>query len=310
MKKENVISLLAKIFILAAIVFSPLLIVNGGVIFAWDIAFKNYAIPLKILVIVAYLSIIACTFVDQFSKNKYVDFFNLILIIGTTVIFAFIKSVFEDNADEELLSLYIGPSIIIGMVFSAYLFIKGCRRSFDKLNFNIGDMIEIAMFCAMAIILDLTFFKIRIGENGGSISLVMLPLAVMSYRKGIVKGFIGCGIVFGFLSCLIDGYGLVTYPLDYLGAFGSIGIVGLYKTLKFEKYNLIVQEIAIAVLFVIAVAFRTLFATISGMVLYGLDFVGSFSYNIAYILPSSIMVLVILVLLFKPINKLFERKTN
>ena len=89
---------------------------------------------------------------------------------------------------------------------------------------------------------------IRIGATGGSINLAMLPLLIISLRHGPFKGFIGGGIIFGFITCLIDGYGLITYPLEYFLAFGIVGILGffshfIHKSMEENKTYIIVPKI-------------------------------------------------------------------
>ena len=102
-------------------------------------------------------------------------------------------------------------------------------------GFNVHDIVEIAMFVAIALVLD-NFLKIPLGASGGSINLAVLPLVLLALRHGWFKGFVAGGIIFGFISCLIDGYGLVTYPLEYFVTFGSIAIVGAFSKLITTLY--------------------------------------------------------------------------
>lgn len=179
--------------------------------------------------------------------------------------------------------------------------------------FTTKDIVEIAMLVAIAVALDLPFFKITIGANGGSISLSTLPLLILSYRKGIFKGFIGTGIVYGLLTCFIDGWGIQTYPFDYLLGFGSLSIVGLFSELVFpKKANTYTLKgiIFLIISIMLATFLRLCFAIISGNLFYELDLVGSFIYNITYILPSSGIILILLIILYKPIlsvNRSFPR---
>ena len=146
--------------------------------------------------------------------------------------------------------------------------------------------------------------------NGGSISLVMLPLLILSLRKGFIKGFISSGIVFGLITCFFDGYGFVTYPFDYLLGFGSLALIGLFRPLIFNNKNRLTIKSVIFLVFsmILAISTRLLFSTISGMIFYGLNFGGSLVYNITYLLPSSIFVLIGILLLFPSILKLEKKK--
>lgn len=170
--------------------------------------------------------------------------------------------------------------------------------------FSVKDIVEIAMLVAVAIVLDLPFLKIRIGSNGGSISFSVIPLFILAYRKGFFKGFIGIGVVYGLLTCLIDGWGFQTYPFDYLLGYGSLSLVGLFSPLCFPKnenkysiYGILFVIISILV----ASVCRLLFSTISGIIFYELNFISSLAYNSLYILPSSGIAIAVIIVLYKPI---------
>lgn len=170
--------------------------------------------------------------------------------------------------------------------------------------FSVKDIVEIAMLVAMAIVLDLPGLKIHIGTNGGSISFSIVPLFILAFRKGVFKGFIGIGIVYGLLTCFIDGWGIQTYPFDYLLAYGSLSIVGLFRKYVFPENadNYSFKRIMFLLISVILATFlRLVFSTMSGMILYELNFVGSISYNALYVLPSSGAAIVLLIVLYKPI---------
>lgn len=162
-------------------------------------------------------------------------------------------------------------------------------------GFNVHDMVEIAMLVALSIILD-QFLKIRVGATGGSINLSGLPLLIISFRHGPFKGFIGGGIVFGFITCLIDGYGPITYPLEYFLSFGIIGFLGFFShfiTKSFQDNNkrkIIASYALILLSSAVILLTRLMGATIDSMLLYEYKFVPALVYNITYIGPSSLFV--------------------
>ncbi len=100
---------------------------------------------------------------------------------------------------------------------------------------SVREMVEMAMLVAVAILLDLDFLKITINADGGSISLTLLPLLVLAFRHGPLKGFLAAGVVYGFITCLLDGHGFGTFPLDYLLGYGSVGVAGFFRYLAFNK---------------------------------------------------------------------------
>ena len=177
-------------------------------------------------------------------------------------------------------------------------------------GFSVKDIAEIAIMCAIAIVLD-KFVKIPFAPTGGSINLAMFPLYLVALRHGPFKGFLAGGIVFGLTDCLIDGYGMQTYPLEYLVAYGSVGVlgfVGKYYYNKFGKSNkgTIISILLVILAVVVATFIRVIGASIDSMVFYleyleNKTFWGALAYNIPYITLSSAFVL-ILVCVFLPVN--------
>lgn len=175
------------------------------------------------------------------------------------------------------------------------------------IKFTTRDITEIAILIALSIVLNIPGLKFQIGSNGGSISLSMVPLFVICLRKGLFKGFISCGIIYGFITCLLDGWGLQTFPFDYLLGYGSICVICLFKRkilqTSEEKINFsMIIFLIIAV--IVATALRLLFSTISGMLFFEFNFVSSVSYNALYVLPSGGIVLAALLFLLKPLLRL------
>lgn len=183
---------------------------------------------------------------------------------------------------------------------------------FQKNSFSVKDIVEIAMLIALAIILDLPFLKIKIVENGGSISFVMVPLMIIALRHNFIKSFISIGVIFGLTTCLFDGYGFFTFPFDYLLGFGSIAIVSIFSKYILQNNKFSFKSIAfLFVSFLIAMIGRTLSSTISGILFYGIDFWGSLVYQLTYIGPSMAVCFIAILLLFKPlliINKIYPSK--
>ena len=179
----------------------------------------------------------------------------------------------------------------------------------DLFKFSIRDITEIAVMVALAIILD-KFVKIQVGATGGSINIATVPLFIIAFRHGWFKGLIASGILFGIVTNLLDGYGINTYPFEYLIAFGSIAIAGLFgkmifNNFKSEKFaykslSFVFLIASVTIHFVI----RLLFATFDSMLFYEVDFAGGISYNLSYIGPSCLAVLVVLIALLPAIHSI------
>lgn len=180
-------------------------------------------------------------------------------------------------------------------------------------KFSVRDITEMAVMVALAVVLD-KFVKIQIGANGGSINIATVPLFIIAFRHGWFKAFIASGIVFGLITNLLDGYGFNTYPFEYLLAFGSVAVSGLFGKFIYDNYskkNIGNKGIAIALIILcVAIHFvaRLLFATIDSMLFYEVDFAGGIAYNISYIGPTCLAVLVTLIVLspaIMSINKIY-----
>ena len=177
-------------------------------------------------------------------------------------------------------------------------------------DFNVHDIVEIAMFVSIALILD-NFLKIPLGASGGSINLALLPLVFLALRHGWFKSFIAGAIIFGFTSCLIDGYGLVTYPLEYFVTFGSIAFVGVFSTFITKLYTNKRYVLSSFTLVGCLLAFsiiRLFASTIDSVLIYQYTFEAALIYNVSYVFISSIAVCVLSILLLPAlirINKQF-----
>ena len=83
----------------------------------------------------------------------------------------------------------------------------------------------------------LGYLKLWEFPQGGSVTLAMLPIAVLAWRRGVRAGLLG-GFVFGLLQLLLDGayaWGWQSILGDYLLAFTPLGLGGL---LRGKKYGL------------------------------------------------------------------------
>lgn len=138
------------------------------------------------------------------------------------------------------------------------------------------------MLVAFAIILDLPTFKIKLSSGAGSIGITMVPLIILALRFNIFKSFLSIGIVYGLLTNLIDGYGFITYPFDYLLAYGSLSLISLVRVKRDEPLT-ILRLVFITLAIFLTGALRVMFSTISGVLLYDYTFSASFLYNLPLI---------------------------
>ena len=167
---------------------------------------------------------------------------------------------------------------------------------------SINDITEIAILVAFAVLLDLPGLKIKLSGGAGSISLTMVPLIILALRFNIFKSFLSIGIVYGLITNLFDGYGFITYPLDYLLAYGSLSLISIFRPQKRDKLTVIrISLITIGI--ILAGALRIFFSTLSGVVLYDYTFKASLLYNLPLIGFSLLASLAIILLTYPLIHK-------
>lgn len=261
--------------------------------------------PAIIIFIAFFFPLIAGILYFFANRYAFLNLIALIFSIAAIAIFIFSPDIFyEINGWGD--SAY-EVNISIGAIFSAILAGGGALfsiREFSKQNpLTIRDITEIAAMVGIALLLD-QFVKIDVTGAGaaGSIGFAMLPLFILAFRLGFLKGFIASGVVFGLLSNIIDGYGFATYPFDYLLAFGLIGVVGLFRSLALPKNKnpRIVNIIWYVIAIIIGAIGRYFGSVISSLVIYDATLSFALSYN-WYILASGGAVLIILLALYKPL---------
>ncbi len=170
---------------------------------------------------------------------------------------------------------------------------------------NLIVLAEIAIFAAIGFILDLIAnFVTSFFPNGGSIGIALIAVVIITYRRGIIPGFI-TGLLMGLLD-MTDGYYAITdswwkvffqIGFDYLFGYAFVAICGVIKPLI--KKNFILFSTVGTVIGGIG---KYLSHFLSGMFFWPefpgqpfLDrFVYSLVYNGSYMLPSIILSTVVI----------------
>ena len=183
---------------------------------------------------------------------------------------------------------------------------------FYFMKISVREMTETAMLIGLAIVLDLPFLKFRIGINGGSVSLTMVPLFILALRVGPIKSFIYIAIIYSFLECLIDGEPLYSLPFDYCLAYGSIALTGCFRKLILTEKVTFKGILFLVLSVVVCGALRILSSSISSVLFYEVTYLAGIIYNATYIGPACALTLVVLLLLYKPlidVNKRYPLKS-
>ena len=139
----------------------------------------------------------------------------------------------------------------------------------------------------------------------------MIPLFIIAIRHTWWKTLIACGLVYALPACLIGGWGIVTYPLDYLCAYGAICLISLVrKKILSDEW---ISYLYLIVSVIVVTALRFIFSTISSIVLYDYELVPALIYNAPYIFITGGIGLASLIILLKPlkiINKKYSKENE
>ncbi|MEK4758765.1 energy-coupled thiamine transporter ThiT [Viridibacillus sp. FSL E2-0187] len=177
-------------------------------------------------------------------------------------------------------------------------------------------LIEIAIFSAIGLILDQLSFKLW--AQGGSISLVMVPIVLMAFRWGVSGGLI-TGFLIGLLQVAM-GASIFT-PLqgfiDYFIAFTVVGLAGVVRHLVFtasKQLNKKAMTLYIVLGTTLGGLLRYIAHTTAGIVFFS-EYAGnqnvylySIIYNGTYMLPATILTAVVAVLLFTSAPRLLQQQ--
>ena len=156
-------------------------------------------------------------------------------------------------------------------------------------------LVEVAILVTLAFVIEFGFSFFPAMPQGGRVSLSLLPLIIIAWRHGVVPGIIG-GVVYSILNLMLDGFVLYhwgSFFLDYLFAFGLIGLAGYVKIVKDD-----------VVFFVVAIFtgffLRFISHVLSGAILFGEyapdgqnEWIYSIVYNSTYLLPALVLTVLV-----------------
>lgn len=159
----------------------------------------------------------------------------------------------------------------------------------------------------------LSFIKVSPVQFGGSITLAsFVPVLIYAYKTGPIKGTLA-GLILGLFNFISDPYILtpMTFILDYLLAFASVGLMGFAP--KLGKLPVMAKVSIGTVLVYVA---RFIFHLFSGFIFFAEDsvwanipqsnmFVYSFIYQCVYLPADCAICVAVLLILVK--TKVFDK---
>lgn len=174
---------------------------------------------------------------------------------------------------------------------------------------------EGAVMVSLAIVLNFVSRPIFANMvNGGSVTLAMFPILFYAHRWGLGKGVL-MGFAYGLLDMLFDGgyaWGWQSILLDYLVAYAALGVGGVLRGRSWGIFPGIVLGCLarFAVHYCSGVTiYKILVPTeVAGFGVFGDPHIYSLVYNGVYMIPNTIIALVIAALLYVPMGKYFAGK--
>lgn len=175
-------------------------------------------------------------------------------------------------------------------------------------------MVETALMVALALILDRIEFA-GPWVMGGSISLVMLPIFVMAFRRGLKVGLM-TGLLVGVIKLILGSSMIhpIQFLLDYPVAFTVLGLAGAFA-FRNKKGELNIRWALFGLFF--ASFFRLVAHIISGGVWFGEYapegwnvWLYSAVYNTSYLVPETLITFGVILLIAKTQPAFFKLKNR
>lgn len=175
-------------------------------------------------------------------------------------------------------------------------------------NSKTKKLVEMSILVALAFVLDYVanIYSGWFWPFGGSISISLVPLAIIAFRYGWVAGFLG-GLTMGLLQLLTGAY--IMHPIqvlfDYPLPYAVLGFAGFFAS-KVNVVEVEQRSLYIWLATGIGSIARLVCHIISGVVFFA-DYapegmnpvVYSVGYNTPFVLASYILSAIILVILYK-----------
>ena len=193
---------------------------------------------------------------------------------------------------------------------------------------NTRVIAEIALLAAFAYIIDLLQGAISnflpFWPNGGSIGIAMIPIIILSYRRGIKAGILG-GLLVGVID-MMDGIDIspmadtsikiiASLSLDYILAWSLVGICGIFRD-KITNINKKIKYLFLSLGVLLSGTLRFICLFLSGVLMWpNFEMVNpyeisatkvlfSLSYNSSYMIPTIILTIIVLLIIVNKLPKI------
>lgn len=176
-----------------------------------------------------------------------------------------------------------------------------------NLRLSVRQIAFMGVLVAMSIVLDM--IKVYQLPNGGSINLAMVGLMLIALSFPWWQTWLASALVFGLLTALLDGY-VAYYLFDYFFALSGFLFVSCFRRQILVKQD-IPGFLFLTLGFMIAFIWRLSMHVVSGMLYFDVDFFGSLTYNLTYLVPSFLISFgVMSALYFSSLPQIIRKFTN
>ncbi|MDE7406646.1 MAG: energy-coupled thiamine transporter ThiT [Clostridiales bacterium] len=271
---------------------------------------EDYLFPILFYPLLVFvLTVIACA-ITLFVKPTKVAKIVCAAVVGSALIAVIVCMIVyytsgqaEENNYTDVLSnigLYLSAVILAAGIIVAAVFLDRKSKPMDTRT------ITYAAVC-VALSFALSYVRLFKMPMGGSITFAsMLPLMLFAFMFGSRKGVV-VGVIYGLLQAIQDPWIIhpAQFVLDYLVAFGAIGLTGCMREVGAFKGNMRAQ---FAVGAIIACALRFIAHYFAGVFAFGVYAAGyadaygisalaneyfySFVYQCLYLIPELAIVIV------------------
>ncbi|PTX61230.1 thiamine transporter [Melghirimyces profundicolus] len=174
-------------------------------------------------------------------------------------------------------------------------------------------MLEVAVMAGAGGLFSV-LLALKLWPQGGSVSLAMVPVVLVAFRRGWVAGLL-CGLLVGLINLIMNPF--IVHPvqvvLDYPLAYSVLGLAGCFRLNRDIPATSLTGRVALGV--TVAGLARLLSHFISGVIWFGAFAPEGFSpalysllYNASYIVPEILISIAVTLLLALKAPELVRRK--
>ena len=166
---------------------------------------------------------------------------------------------------------------------------------------NTRDLVFMALYAALFVVLDFVTntFDLFAMPQGGHLGLGTIALLLASYHLGWQKGAIVCLVsnVLLYITGSMNFYGsVISLFFDYIIAYTGYGFASRFPNVRYFFSGILITSL-----------FRLACSTFSGVAAFGSPLGASLVYNAGYIIPTMIVDLIVVPLLYYRIKPLIKK---